>query len=599
MRYLYSFILMVSVCAAFDFSYTMSMSQQKETSSLTNSFSATETISPQIDITGNGTFSADRSEGIGRFTDSRSGTGTMSWRPVRGIEMSTSFNRLVTLEDRFKERVRENYTESATGSIRFATGNWLNTDLSVGVRDLSYTQTSGDTLRTGNNDGDFYRVSSTVNRSFFNAVNTSIGFSENRSYGKETENGNTGLNVRMSYYFPEQFRGGSLNAMVSAERNSIVYLDSLTSKVGETWSHSETAELPEIIPGVFIQFSTGWNRDNNHFESTVPDSSLENPRTNANEGRFLTSNLLWEASDDISLDFAFSRTADEKDNTTLDYVTGNYYILNEESDDKLLDIVLTYTPDAARITFQRIVELYSYDTSVENGDSLGYVNDYDRDEYRQLLSITASIPLSRRFTLLSSMSGQERSLYYLMATQSASSRTTSTYAFSPGYRYDLGDSWKMAQSVKITATYTDYIFQQAGLTDRLSRSLNESFSLVRTSTDSTTLGFTQEFRFSDQGTMADDRFLRSEETINAIFGVDMGFHVSGSVGVTPTYSYQYFNRDRIAIGLKSTDHIHHLGLRSAIDLLGGTLNTTITRSFYSDASKQSYWRANVAFNLRM
>ncbi len=32
----------------------------------------------------------------------------------------------------------------------------------------------------------------------------------------------------------------------------------------------------------------------------------------------------------------------------------------------------------------------------------------------------------------------------------------------------------------------------------------------------------------------------------------------------------------MAYGIQSTDHIHHVGIRSAIDTMGGTLNANIT-----------------------
>ena len=576
------------------------MSQFKEYSALTNSFSATENVSPKVSLSGSGTFSAEREEGFDRFTDSRSGNGSMSWRPIDGIEMSTSFSRTVSLEERYGEQTRDDQSESATGSIRFATGNWLNTNLSVGLQNVDYIRVSGDTISAGNNDGSLYRVGSTINKTFFGGINTSLGFTENRTYGNETENESNGLNVRTSYYFPDSFRGGSLSAQVAASRNNILYIDSLTEKVGENWSHSESAELPEIIPGVFMEFSTGWNEENDHYESTEPDSILDNPRNNDRQGRSLSSMLIWEASDNMDLDFSFTRSIDEKANSALDYNTGEYYQLNEKSDDKLLDIVLTYNPGDSRVTFQRLVELYSYDTDIENEDTLSFVNDYDRDEYRQLLAISATIPLSSRFTLTSSMTGQERTIYYLMSSQSANSRTTSTYAFYPGYRYDLGRNWKISQSVKITATYTEYIFSEAaGVSDRLSRRLDESFALVRTSSDSTTLGISQSFTFNDQGTLENNIYLRSEESLNSSIGVDVGFHVSSRVGVTPTYNYQYLSRNRMAYGLKTVDNIHHVGLRSAIDTMGGTMNANITRSFYSDPTKDSYWKASVGFNLRM
>jgi len=470
----------------------------------------------------------------------------------------------------------------------------------VGLNNIDYERTSGDTLVIGNNDGNFYRVNATVNRTLFSAVNSSLGFVENRSYGNETENYNDGINARVSYYFPDEFRGGSISAQVDGMQNTIIYIDSLESKRGDSWSHSESTELPEIIPGVFMNFMTGWSEENIYYESTDPDSTLDDPRNNDRTGRSLGSDLLWEVADDIDLDFSLTRTINDNLNTTLDYGTGDYYQLNETSDDKLLNITLTYTPGRSRIVFQRLVELYSYDTDIETADTLIYRNDYDRDEYRELIAIAASIPLSSRFTLTCAMNGQERSLYYLMATQSANSKRTSTYAFNPGYKYDLGNNWKINQSMKITATYTNYLFPEAsGTDDRLFRRLDETFSLSRVSRDSTALGITHKFTFNDQGTLEDNIYLRTEETLNNTITLDAGFHVSSSVGITPTYTYQYYSRNRMAYGIQTIDHIHHVGLRSAIDSMGGTLNANITRSFYSDSDRDSYWMASVGFNLRM
>ena len=600
MRYLLLLLMLFAVASAFDFSYTLNMDQIKETSKLTNSFSVAEVVSPTVNINGNGTFSAERTEGLDRFTDYRSGTGILSWKPINGVEMSTTFLQSISLEDRYSERVRDDRTSSASGSLRYSRGNWLNTSVSVGLQNTDYVRTSGDTLTSGNNDGNFYRVGATVTKTLFSGINTSLGFNESRSYGNETENFSDGLNARMNYYFPESFRGGSLSAQITAAQNTINYIDSLQTRVGESWGHSESAELPEIIPGVFINFSTGWTDDNDHYKYTDPDSTIDDPRNNDRFGRYLGSNLVWEAAENIELDFSLDRTYNNQENTTRIYGTTDYYQLNEFTDDKLLNITLSYTPGDSRITFQRLVELYSYDTEVENADTLMYTNDYDRDEYRELISISASIPMSERFTLTCSMNGQERSLYYLMSSQSANSKRTSTYAFNPGYRYDLGNDWKLSQSMKITATYTNYLFpEQSGISDRLFRRLDESFTLSRTSTDSTTLGISHNFIFNDQGNIEDGLFLRTEETLNNTITLDVGFHVSSSVGITPTYSYQYYARNRMAYGLKTVDHIHHVGIRSAIDAMGGTLNTNITRSFYSDDDRDSYWNANVGFNIRM
>ena len=53
------------------------MDQIKETSKLTNNFSVSEVVSPQVSLSGTGTFSAERTEGLDRFTDARSGSGLM------------------------------------------------------------------------------------------------------------------------------------------------------------------------------------------------------------------------------------------------------------------------------------------------------------------------------------------------------------------------------------------------------------------------------------------------------------------------------------------------------------------------------------------
>jgi len=600
LKHLILLAIPLAVCLGFDFSYSLTMDQIKETSKLTNSFTATESVSPQVSLSGGGTFSAERTEGLDRFTDYRTGNGMMSWRPISGVEMSTSFLRSVSLEDRYGDRVRDDRTSSATGSIRYAGVDWLNTTISVGLQNIDYIRSSGDTVTTGNNDGDFYRVGATVTKTVFGGINTSMGFTENRSYGNETENFSDGLNARLSYYFPEDYRGGSLNAQITGERNTINYLDSLQTRVGESWGHAESVELPELIPGMFISFNTGWNDTNDRYESSHPDSTIDDPRNNDRYDRYLGSSLVYEASEDIELSFSFDRSHQDQENTSIIYGTSDYYQLNEFTDDKLLNITLSYTPGRSRITFQRLVELYSYDTEIENADTLMYVNDYDRDEYRELLSISSTIPITERLTLLCSMNGQERSLYYLMSSQSANSKRTSTYAFNPGYRYDLGRNWKLSQSMKITATYTNYLFpEESGQSDRLFRRLDESFSLSRTSTDSTTLGISHRFTFNDQGTLEDGLYLRTEETLNNTITLDAGFHVSRSVGITPTYSYQYYARNRMAYGVKTVDHIHHVGIRSAIDAMGGTLNANITRSFYSDSDRESYWKANVGFDLRM
>lgn len=595
MRYIYFVLGIVLTAAAWDFTYNLDMEQVKETTTLTNSFSVSDAISRTVSLNGTGSFSAKRADGLDQFTDFRTGSGWISWKPVDGVEMSSTFAKSISLEDRYGSRVRDDRTESATGAIRYSRGSWLTTNTAVGIQRRNYIDASG----ARSNDGDFYRVSASVNKTVFNGINTSVSFRENRSYGSETNNFADGISARMSYYFPEEYRGGSISAEVSGDRNSIIKIDSLENHFGDSWSHSESLELPELIPGVFIDISTSWSGDRDYYKSAFPDSIQVDPRNDDQTRRLLSSNLMWEMTENIELNFAFSRSLSYREHI-IEIGEADFYKLDESTDDKLLNIALSYTPGRARVVFQRLVELYTLDTTVDEGDTTSnYTHDFDRDEYRDLLGVSASIPLSSRFTITCAMTGQQRSSYYLMASQSANSKTTSTYSFNPGYRYDMGNNWKISQYMKITANYTTYMFPEASASDRLFRRLEEFFSLNRVSADSTTLGISHRFTFNDQGTFDDDLFLRSEESINSRITVDAGFHISSKVGLTPSYSYEYASRNRMDLALKTVDHIHHLGIRSVIKTMGGTLNTNITRTFYSNSRRESYWKATVGFNMRM
>jgi len=578
-----------------DFSYNMGMEQIKETITLTNAFSVSQIISRDVSLSGNTSFSARRAEGLHQFTDSRNATGSIDWRPMTGVELATSFAKSISLEDRFDVRVRDDRRESATGSIRYSTGNWLTTNVAVGLQNRDYIIELG----SGNNDGHFYKVSSTVNKTVFDIVNTSLSFSEDRSYANEADIYADVLSARTSYYFPEQFQGGSFSSEVSGSKNTQVFIDSLESKLGESWSHSETLELPVFIPGVFINFSTNWSANSILMRDDLTGVTVIDQRNSDQSSRSLRSNLFWEMNENIEIDFAFSRSLSDRENMSK-FGIDDYYLLEENTDNKLLDITLVYTPGSSRVAFQRIVELYSYDTVVDHGDtSTVYTNDFDRDEYRDLLGITASIPTSDNLTLTCSMIGQQRSSYYLEASQSANSKTSSTYSFNPGYRYFLGDGWKISQNMKITANYTKYHFEESISEDRLFRRLDESFSLSRITSDSTALGISHRFTFNDQGSFEDNIFARSEESLNNRVTLDAGFHVSSTVGLTPSYTYEYATRNRFDLLIKTVDHIHHLGIRSTFKVLDGTFNANITRTFYSNSTRESYWKANVGYSLRM
>lgn len=591
------FLLVLALTAnAWDYTYSLNMDQIKETTSLTNSFSVSDAISRTVSLNGSGSFSARRSDGLEQFMDYRTGSGWISWRPIYGVEMSSTFTRSVSMEDRYGSRVRDERTGSASGSLRYSRGRWLIVNTSVGLQERDYTNSTG----SGSNDGDFYRVSATINKTIFNDINSSVDFRENRSYGTERNNFDGELSARISYYFPEEYKGGSISAKISGNRNSVIYIDSLENHYGDQWSHSENLELPELIPGVFIDVGTSWSGDLKYWASSDPDSTQVDPENDDRTQRGLTSNLMWEMAEDIELDFAFSRSFTGREDVIKVYGSEDSYKLNESTDDKLLNITLSYTPGRSRVVFQRVVGLYSYDTAIDNGDTSSvYSHDYDRDEYRDLLGISASIPFSSRFTVSCSMTGQQRSSYYLKASQSANSKTASTYSFGPGYRYDLGKDWKISQNMKITANYTKYIFPTITSNDRLFRRLDESFSLSRVSSDSTTLGISHRFTFNDQGMFGNNLYSRTEESINSRLTVDAGFHISSKVGLTPSYSYEYAFRNRMGLYLETINHIHHVGMRSIIKTMSGILNATITRTFYSNSNRNSYWKAAVGFSLRM
>lgn len=596
MKYFLLICIVTTVASGWDFSYNMGMEQIKERITLTNSFSVSQIISPTVTLSGNTSFAATRAEKLHQFTDSRNATGSFDWRPLTGVELATSFAKSISLEDRNEVRVRDDRNESATGSIRYSTGNWLTTNMAVGLQNRDYILEDV----SGNNDGHFYRVGSTVNKTVFDVVNTSVSFSENRSYGNEADLHSNALSARMSYYFPEQFMGGSFSSEISGNRNTKVVIDSLETQFGDSWSHSEVLELPVFLEGVFVSFSTNWSGNTKFWQDDHPDSTGVDPRNDDQSSRALRSSLLWEMNENIEIDFSFSRSIGDRENTSKIYGTDDYYLLEESTDNKLLDITLAYTPGSSRVAFQRIVELYSYDTVVDHGDTSSvYTHDFDRDEYRDLLGITASIPTSDRLTLTCSMVGQQRSSYYLQASQSANSKTSSTYSLNPGYRYSLGDGWKISQNMKITANYTKFHFEESASDDRLFRRLTEAFSLSRTSSDSTTLGISHRFTFDDQGTFEDNIFARSEESLNNTVTIDAGFHVSSSVGLTPSYAYEYATRNRLDLFIKTVDHIHHVGIRSTFDVLDGVFNTNITRTFYASSTRESYWHANVSYSLRM
>lgn len=211
----------------------------------------------------------------------------------------------------------------------------------------------------------------------------------------------------------------------------------------------------------------------------------------------------------------------------------------------------------------------------------------------------AEIPVSSRLTLLGVVSGQNSETIYLKSEYSGNSRNSARYAVSPGYRYDLGSGWDVSHTLEISADYTTYRFPEVSTAnDLLFRRMQSNFQFQRLSSDSTTLGFQHVLRFQDQGSFADALYSRSEESINSTLTVNSGFHMGRTIGITPSYSYEYSRRKYLASFIAPReDNLHHVGLRTRMALGSGLLSLNLTRTFYTD-ERPSYWNASVGFNYR-
>jgi hypothetical protein len=195
--------------------------------------------------------------------------------------------------------------------------------------------------------------------------------------------------------------------------------------------------------------------------------------------------------------------------------------------------------------------------------------------------------------------GQRRETIYLKSEQSGNSKRSSTYSLEPGIRYDAGGNWTLRESVKISADYTTFLFPEMSTSgsDLLFRRIVTNSSFQRISQDSTTFGISHTFRFQDQGSYINSVFLRSEEVIGNTIRFDLGFHVSSTIGLTPSYAWEYQRRNYLAQSIPSRiEHIHHVGLRTRMNLQNGSLNLNLTRSFYSRDDEQSYWKASVGLD---
>jgi hypothetical protein len=595
-------LILPAVALSYNINYGVNLSQYKETRTLTNTLSFNQNISQRVTLNIDASFTANSSDDLKRFVDTRSGSARVSWRPIEDIEFATSLRRTINMEDRFGAMVQDKIDDTATGEIRYWPFEWLSMDLGLGIHIYDSEYASGDTTATLYDEGGVRNASISMNRNLFDLVSTSLAFSENRTYGDQTDTGGNDLTGRISYSFPRIFEGGYLSVQVTARKNFVSYADSLQTHREDMWTHSENFVLPDILPDISIEVGSSWNWTNRFWEDTGSGELLDDVRDRKDRDRTIHSGIRWNILENLDLDFSISRAIGRADRwrqgTGVDSLAGIYDV----TDDRNLTATLSYTPGNSRISFTRVIELIRFDTHGVWFDSYGneYEDNSDRDELREVLGMTVRIPLDSRMTLKGNLQGQRRETYYLMSEQSANSKTSSVYSFSPGFEYELGDRWNIDCSVKFSADYTTYLFPEAGTSggNLLFRNVQSFFSLQKVATDSTQLGISHNFRYQDQGSYDNQVFARSEESLNNTISVFGGFHLSSDLGVTPSYSWEYTRREYPGSSMIAPriEHLHHVGLRTSMNMSAGALLIQITRTFYSNESRPSYWRATIGFN---
>lgn len=583
--------------AAYDIGYNMELSQFKETSRLSNSFSFYQAVSRNVSLNVDASFSANRSIDLDRFVDGRSGNAGLRWTPVDRIELASTVTRIVQIEERFGDTILDKVDNTATGQVRYTPAGWASVQIGLGYHFMDSDESSGDSTITRHDDGGVRNFNISVQKPVFSRLASSISFSENRIMGDERENGNDDLAARMNYSLPGFFEGGAMSVEIGAARLFSTYTDSGYSQRQQDWSHSVSFTVPPFSEAVSMQVSTGWSWSKRYWEDE-DQPGIEDPRDRLERSRDISGVLGWEMNDDLTLDLGLSRSVDRSDKKRTGFTGDELYDIYDLTDDRMLNATLTYSPGGSSVIFQRTIQLRRYDT---RGTWPGFggldEDNSDRDELREVLSVKAEIPVSSRLTLLGNVSGQNSETVYLESEYSANSRNSATYTVAPGYRYDLGADWDISHILEISADYTTYRF--SGLStgnDLLFRRMQSTFQFQRLSTDSTTLGLRYVLRFQDQGSFEDALFSRSEESMNSTLTINSGFHLGRTIGITPSYSYEYSKRKYLASMIDpQEDNLHHAGLRTRMSLGEGLLSLNLTRTFYTD-ERPSYWNASVGFN---
>jgi len=592
-------VILIFACllGAWDANYNLGLDQGRVETTLTNSLTFSQELSRHLSLNGATSFQGLRNWGQGRFCDSRSGRGWLSWRPRGGMELATTITRSIVVDKTKGVFTQDKVADNAIGSLRYAPSDWLSMTMQAGLHTEDAWNASHDTLTA--NDGTLYDMSATVNRRLFRVISTNFSVAEARAFGNVSDNGRDNISARVGYNFPDSWNGGSFNAEIGANRNFLKHYDDEYRKKGDEWNHSESLVLPELIHGIFMEMSGQWTYDTTLYTDLDPDSAQEGDRRDKlTNGRRIGCTMVWEMMDDLDLDISVSRALEDEDYKV--QITGveDLFDVSRKTDDRLLSFRLVYTPGSSNVTFHRVVNLYRKDTWGTWEDSFGniYQDDTDSDELRELLGITARIPVNDWFTLKGEMQGQRRETIFLMAAMSGQSSRSSTYSVRPGYECNVGSGWKVDHAVKLSADYTTYFFPEyASGGNRLSRRLDSFFTFDRVSSDSTVLGIGHTFSFRDQGRYQNRLFSRTYEAVNSRLTFNLGFHVSAKVGITPSYGWEYVWSNRLDQGISTDEHIHHVGIRSVITILGGVLSTNITRTFRMSGDP-SYWHASMNFN---
>lgn len=596
-------ILFVSVLNAVSVGYDIALEQFKESSKLINSISLVHQLTSRITMNANASFSAQKNLDLHRFLEGRVGSASLSFRPTSELEFGINLSRNISTEERYGSIIRDQLNNTTSGQIRYSPTSWLSIDMKLGAHFVDYMNPSGDSTVTGHDQGGVSSVDISLSRNIFSALNGNLTFGEQRTLGHKTDTGMDQLTARLSYGFPGVFNSGNLTAQAGASRQSTAYHDSAQCLWQKVWYSDLTLVIPTPFEYLSMELTTGWDYLDRYWKEDNPDSSSfdGDVRDRLERRRDISSSMRYQIMDDLLLSMTLSRSINRNDRKRTSTGVSTLFDIYDISDDKAFTSNLQYTPGDSRITFERLIQLYRFDTFGEWSDIWGneHRDNNDRDELREVLSLSAEIPLSSKVTLDVSIQGQSRKTVYLMAEQSANSKVSSTYSITPGFRYFPGGNWTLRESIKISADYTTFLFPEISTSgsDLLFRRLVSTTSFQRVSEDSTTLGVSNTFRFQDQGSFDNSVFSRSEEIINNIITLNMGFHISGKIGLTPNYSWEYSQRNYIASGNPSLiEHMHHVGLRTRMNLNNGILSLRVTRTFYSRNDRPSYWKATVGLN---